>query len=405
MATRDIAPGEALITVPLSLALVERDPPPFRPPPPAPSPPSSLKRDPRATEEGFLSRAPWPVRMGLELLERRSEARKRAEESERESALLFGGEDGADGGIGDGVDGAADGSGIGRDLPSLGEAAWFDLLPASIPLPTTTFTASELRAAALSPSALEFCRTFARGVRAAAEGPLRRRLEEKCGARAGDPSGALVWATSAVQSRTFVLSLPGVGREERVRRVLPPGIDFANHDSLSPTAEARVRHSPGAVQGRDAVEEVVDPRFSGNGGGESVIELVAGAEGIRLAPPPIFSPVLFRFFSVSLFIFSHPLLPSFLSHFLFTGPAKKSPSPTATTPSTLCSLFTASFPEKKKNLLFLALPPPLLLLPPLPLPPPLLSRGGKPWLRPCSSTRCRTSWLPQRQWRSASAFR
>ena len=233
--------------------------------------------------------------MGLELLERRAEARRRAEESEQESALL--GDDGDDdGGEGDEDGKIDDPSSSSSSLSILGEAAWFDLLPPSIPLPTTTFTAAELRAAALSPAALEFCRAFGRGVRAAAEGPLRRRLEA-AGARAGDPSPALVWATSAVQSRTFVLELPGGkvggkgGRKTaaaatKVRRVLPPGMDLANHDAAAPTAEARVRHSPSAVQGVGAVEEVVAPRFRGGGGdgggaGESVIELVAGAGGIR----------------------------------------------------------------------------------------------------------------------------
>ena len=222
------------------------------------------------------------MRMGLELLERRARARKKAEDAERERALLGGGGDDESGGDESDGDESEEEE---EDLKALGEASYFDLLPRSIPLPTTTFTALELRAAALSPAALDFCRTFARGVRASAEGPLRRRLEEKAGARSSDPSPVLVWATSAVQSRTFVLSLPerggGLGAA-RVRRVLPPGIDFANHDPFSPTAEARVRHSPGAVQGKEAVEEVVDPRFISKGGsGESVIELVAGASGIR----------------------------------------------------------------------------------------------------------------------------
>jgi len=329
VATRDIAPGEALITVPLSLALVEGDPRPT--PHPVPQGRGGLEG-----EGGFLSRAPWPVRMALELLERRAEARKKAAERELESALLFGGD--GDGGGGGGGGGQGTGSDSSSSSSSslaalLGESAWFDLLPPSIPLPTTTFTASELRAAALSPAALEYCRGFARGVRAAAEGPLRRRLEERAGARQGDPSPALVWATSAVQSRTFVLSLPGGGGgggSAGVRRVLPPGIDFANHDAAAPTAEARVRHSPGAVQGQRAVEEVVDPKFGwgggggGGAGGESVIELVAGAEGIR-SVVPLFFPFRFCFPSgfslvpLRFFIFS-PSLVSFVSLPLFSLP-------------------------------------------------------------------------------------
>ena len=69
-----------------------------------------------------------------------------------------------------------------------------------------------------------------------------------------------------------------------------------------------MRHSPSAVQGLGAVEEVVAPRFrggEGGGGGESVIELVAGAEGIR-------SVFFFSFFFCSVsFLFSQVFFPSF----------------------------------------------------------------------------------------------
>ena len=348
--------------------------------------------------------------MGLELLERRAAARQKAEEREQERALLGSDDDDDDGIDDDGDDriGGTDGGGGtgGQEegtLAALGEAAWFDLLPASIPLPTTTFTLPELRAAALSPAALDFCRAFGRGVRASAEGPLRRRLEDRCGARAGDPSPALVWATSAVQSRTFVLELPssggggGGGGERtattRVRRVLPPGIDFANHDAAAPTAEARVRHSPAAVQGLGAVEEVVAPRFrDGNGAGESVIELVAGAEGIRSVFFFFFSSIFLFFFSLLFFFQTSELsltlfFPLFLFFFVFAGPARKSRYPTATTRSTPCSPFTASSrerrekekerrrrPEAAASPAAAAATEELHLLPPL-LPPPLLARG------------------------------
>lgn len=59
-----------------------------------------------------------------------------------------------------------------------------------------------------------------------------------------------------------------------------PGVDMANHDSVSPNAQVAIQHSPGAVQGWDAVDEVCDPDTLPPPQ-PSTFNLVAGAQTIR----------------------------------------------------------------------------------------------------------------------------
>jgi hypothetical protein len=148
-----------------------------------------------------------------------------------------------------------------------GEAAWFDMLPATVALPTAGFAGDELEAARLPPAATAFCRAFLSVLRAAADGPLAPALTA-AGVRATDRASPLVWGAALAQSRTFVVDARGT-------RVLAPGIDFANH-AAAPTAAVRVTHSPHAAQGAAAAEEVAPPAPVG----ESTICLVAGAAGV-----------------------------------------------------------------------------------------------------------------------------
>ncbi|KAL6765411.1 hypothetical protein V8C86DRAFT_797283 [Haematococcus lacustris] len=60
-----------------------------------------------------------------------------------------------------------------------------------------------------------------------------------------------------------------------------PGIDMANHEGVTPSASVAVQHSPGAVQGWAALEEVCDPRAALPGCSQSRFNLVAGAAGLR----------------------------------------------------------------------------------------------------------------------------
>lgn len=72
-----------------------------------------------------------------------------------------------------------------------------------------------------------------------------------------------------------------------VRPVAParavPGVDMCNH-SAAPNAHISAQHSPGAVQGLDALEDVCDPGRA-LGAEESMFLLLAGPEGIRYVPP------------------------------------------------------------------------------------------------------------------------
>lgn len=156
-------------------------------------------------------------------------------------------------------------------------AAWFSLLPRRVDLPTTTFTPDELSAACLPPGQADAARRVARSLRAAAEGPLLDRLKA-AGAARGDPAGLLLWAAGAAQSRAFV--------DGRLRLVAP-GIDLANHDGEAPTAAVRVVHSPGAVQGRAAAEEVAPPEEVEKEitSRPSRVELFAGPAGLRAGGP------------------------------------------------------------------------------------------------------------------------
>ncbi|KAK9901334.1 hypothetical protein WJX75_007184 [Coccomyxa subellipsoidea] len=77
------------------------------------------------------------------------------------------------------------------------------------------------------------------------------------------------WAMSVLHSRCFLVGSPPV-------RTSVPGVDMANH-SFEPSAAVRLVHSPEAVQGRDAVEEVCAPPPAE----PSRFELFAGEGGIR----------------------------------------------------------------------------------------------------------------------------
>ena len=153
-----------------------------------------------------------------------------------------------------------------------GEAAWFDLLPDEVMLPTTVFTGDELEAARLAPGGTEWCRTFSRVLRAAAEGPLAPSLAA-AGVRTSDLAGPLVAAASLAQSRSFVVDNNGT-------RVVAPGIDLSNH-APRPTAAVRITHAPNASQGAVAAAEVAPPAPVG----ESVMVLVAGENGVKAGQP------------------------------------------------------------------------------------------------------------------------
>ncbi|EIE20058.1 hypothetical protein COCSUDRAFT_57780 [Coccomyxa subellipsoidea C-169] len=77
------------------------------------------------------------------------------------------------------------------------------------------------------------------------------------------------WAMSVLHSRCFLVGSPPV-------HTSVPGVDMANH-SFEPSAAVRLVHSPEAVQGRDAVEEVCVPPPPE----PSRFELFAGEDGIR----------------------------------------------------------------------------------------------------------------------------
>jgi hypothetical protein len=57
-----------------------------------------------------------------------------------------------------------------------------------------------------------------------------------------------------------------------------PGVDLANH-SATPTAYVEVRHSPAAVQGLAALEDVADPATLQLE--PSTLRLLAGPQGIK----------------------------------------------------------------------------------------------------------------------------
>lgn len=79
----------------------------------------------------------------------------------------------------------------------------------------------------------------------------------------------ITWALSLIHSRSFIYEK---------KHVWVPGIDLCNH-SWTPNANVRYVHSPDAVQGFQALEEIAPTRGDGSTG-LSRFELVAGEIGV-----------------------------------------------------------------------------------------------------------------------------
>ncbi|BDA45282.1 hypothetical protein COCOBI_07-0690 [Coccomyxa sp. Obi] len=138
---------------------------------------------------------------------------------------------------------------------------WVASLPQHVHLPFLYFSTADLEACQ-DAEVISEAAAISDSVEATFESQ-RERLEQM-----GCSWEDVQWAMSVLHSRCFLVGSPPV-------RTIVPGVDMANH-SFEPSAAVRLVHSPEAVQGRDAVEEVCAPPPPE----PSRFELFAGDEGI-----------------------------------------------------------------------------------------------------------------------------
>ncbi|CAL5228629.1 g11795 [Coccomyxa viridis] len=139
---------------------------------------------------------------------------------------------------------------------------WIASLPQHVNLPMFYASVADLEACEDADLIRE-----ALSIRESAEAVYESEREEL--AEMGYEWPDLQWALSVLHSRCFTMGSPAL-------HLTVPGIDMANH-TFTPNATVRIRHSPGAVQGRDALEEICDPPEPE----PSRLELLALDAGIR----------------------------------------------------------------------------------------------------------------------------
>ncbi|GLC44731.1 hypothetical protein PLESTB_000970800 [Pleodorina starrii] len=225
VAAVDVAGGETLLSVPLTRVFTS-------------DPDSDLH---------------WSAEMALRLLRARHLA---AAAQHRGTAARGGGGSQARGGEGEGEGGGPE---------SLGEAGWgpwIRALPSAVRTPLE-YGEEEVRQLGC-PYVMEEVRLMQQCVRDCFEVLQPELSELGCG------WGDFLWAVQIFHSRCFFEPSAGL-------HMCVPGVDLANHSPTQPSAQVRLRHSPGACQGYDALAEVAEPPPPE----PSRFELVACEEGIR----------------------------------------------------------------------------------------------------------------------------